>query len=64
MLDLTYYKRLITSEYRRSTNFTAMVERLLSYGLDLDSSATDLITAFEVDYARLHSSISSALLSE
>ena len=51
MLDLTYYKRLITSEYRRSTNFTAMVERLLSYGLDLDSSATDLITAFEVDYA-------------
>lgn len=51
MLDLTYYKRLITSEYRRSVNFTAMVEKLLSYGLDLDSSATDLITAFEVDCA-------------
>lgn len=51
MLDLKYYKRLITSEYRRSANFTVMVERLLSYGLDLDRSASDMITAFEVDYA-------------
>ena len=51
MLDLTYYKRLITSEYRRSANFTAMVEKLLSFGLDLDDSSSKMITAFDVDYA-------------
>ena len=33
MQNLDYYKRLVTSEYRHSPRFTAMVQKLLSYGL-------------------------------
>lgn len=51
MLDLAYYKRLVTSEYRRSPKFTAMVAKLAGYGLDLDSSADNMVSAFDIDHA-------------
>lgn len=51
MQNLDYYKRLVTSEYRSSSRFTAMVQKLLSYGLDIDDSINNMIVAFEVDNA-------------
>ncbi len=51
MLDLAYYKRLITSEYRRSPKFVAVVAKLAGYGLDLDSSADNMVAAFDIDHA-------------
>lgn len=51
MQNLDYYKRLITSEYRHSPRFVAMVKKLVNYGLDLDDSITNMIVAFEVDNA-------------
>ena len=51
MQNLDYYKRLITSEYRHSPRFVAMVEKLVNYGLDLDDSIANMIVAFEVDNA-------------
>lgn len=51
MQNLDYYKRLITSEYRHSPRFTGMVQKLLSYGLDIDNSINNMIVAFEVDNA-------------
>ena len=51
MQNLDYYKRLITSEYRHSPRFTAMVQKLLSYGLDIDDSINNMLLAFEVDNA-------------
>lgn len=49
--NLDYYKRLVTSEYRHSPHFTAMVQKLLSYGLDIDNSINNMIVAFDVDNA-------------
>lgn len=46
-----YYRRLITSEYRYSPKFTAMVEKLVQYGQDADVVADDIINAFNVDTA-------------
>ena len=51
MQKLDYYKRLVTSEYRHSPRFTAMVQKLLSYGLKVDDSINNMIVAFEVDNA-------------
>lgn len=51
MQNLDYYKRLVTSEYRHSPRFTGMVQKLLSYGLDIDNSINNMIVAFEVDNA-------------
>ena len=51
MQNLDYYKRLVTSEYRHSPRFTAMVQKLLSYGLEIDDSINNMIVAFEVDNA-------------
>ena len=51
MQNLDYYKRLVTSEYRHSPRFTAMVQKLLSYGLDIDNSINNMLLAFEVDNA-------------
>lgn len=51
MQNLDYYKRLITSEYRHSPRFVAMVKKLVNYGLDLDDSIANMIVAFEVDNA-------------
>lgn len=51
MQNLDYYKRLITSEYRHSPRFVAMVKKLVNYGLDLDDSIANMIVAFEVDSA-------------
>ena len=51
MQKLDYYKRLVTSEYRHSPRFTAMVQKLLSYGLEIDDSINNMIVAFEVDNA-------------
>lgn len=51
MQNLDYYKRLITSEYRHSSRFTAMVQKLLGYGLDIDDSINNMLLAFEVDNA-------------
>lgn len=49
--SIDYYKRLITSEYRHSPRFAAMVKKLVGYGLDLDDSINNMIVAFEVDNA-------------
>lgn len=46
-----YYRKLITSEYRHAPKFSAMVQSLVSYGLDLDDSVKTMISAFEVDNA-------------
>lgn len=46
-----YYHRLITSQYRSSPKFVAMVKKLAEYGLDLDEAAENLISAFEIDTA-------------
>lgn len=46
-----YYHRLITSEYRHSPKFVAMVEKLAGYGQDADVIADDIINAFNVDTA-------------
>lgn len=51
MQNLDYYKRLVTSEYRGSPRFTAMVEKLVNYGLDIDDSINNMLLAFEVDNA-------------
>jgi hypothetical protein len=51
MQNLYYYKRLVTSEYRHSPRFTAMVQKLLSYGLDIDNSINNMLLAFEMDNA-------------
>lgn len=51
MQNLDYYKRLVTSEYRHSPRFVAMVQKLIGYGLDLDDSISNMIVAFEVDNA-------------
>lgn len=51
MQNLDYYKRLVTSEYRHSPRFTAIVQKLLSYGLDIDNSINNMLLAFEVDNA-------------
>lgn len=51
MQNLDYYKRLVTSEYRHSPRFTGMVQKLLSYGLDIDNSINNMIVGFEVDNA-------------
>lgn len=51
MQNLDYYKRLVSSEYRHSPRFTAMVQKLLSYGLEIDDSINNMIVAFEVDNA-------------
>lgn len=51
MLNLDYYKRLVTSEYRHSPRFTAMVQELIGYGLDIDESVNNMLLAFEVDNA-------------
>lgn len=50
-LDANYYKRLITSEYRHSEKFCAMVEKLIYYGLETDSAVDSMLVAFEVDTA-------------
>lgn len=49
--DLEYYKKLVTSEYRLSPRFMAMVEKLVSFGIDLNSSVNNMLLAFEVDSA-------------
>lgn len=49
--DLAYYKRLVTSEYRSSNKFCAMVDRLIGYGLDIDVAVGNMLAAFEVDTA-------------
>lgn len=49
--DISYYKSLVTSQYKRSPKFNALLERLVSYGQDLDVAAEKMITAFEVDNA-------------
>ena len=46
-----YYHRLITSEYRNSPKFTAMVGKMVQYGQDADVVADDIINAFNVDTA-------------
>ena len=46
-----YYHRLITSEYRNSPKFTAMVEKMVQYGQDSDVVVDDIINAFNVDTA-------------
>ncbi len=51
MQNLDYYKRLVTSEYRSSTRFMSMVQKLLNYGLEIDDSINNMIVAFEVDNA-------------
>lgn len=51
MQNLDYYKRLVTSEYRHSPRFTAMVQKFVGYGLDLDDSINNMLLAFEVDNA-------------
>lgn len=51
MQSIDYYKGLITSEYRGSPRFMAMVETLVSYGADMDSSINNMLLSFEVDSA-------------
>ena len=51
MQNLDYYKRLVTSEYRSSTRFMSMVQKLVNYGLDIDDSINNMLLAFEVDNA-------------
>ena len=45
------YRRLVTSQYRRSPRFIAMVEKLAGYGLDADEAADNIISAFNPDTA-------------
>lgn len=51
MKNTEYYRGLITSEYRLSPKFTAMVLELTKYGQDTDETAENLIEAFDVDTA-------------
>lgn len=51
MNNADYYRRLITSEYRQSPRFVAMVDKLAGYGLDADDAADNIIGAFNPDTA-------------
>lgn len=46
-----YYRKLITSEYRYAQKYNAMLKKLISYGLDMDTAAENLILSFDVDTA-------------
>lgn len=51
MKDITYYKNLITSEYRLSPKFMAWLEGGLKAANDTNASAESIIAAFDIDNA-------------
>lgn len=48
---ISYYQKLITSEYRQSPKYKSMVTALVQYGQDADVVADAIIAAFDVDTA-------------
>ena len=46
-----YYRRLVTSQYRHSPRFIAMVDKIAGYGVDADEAADNIISAFNPDTA-------------
>lgn len=51
MYDSTYYLKLITSEYRHSPKFNAWLRKLIEIGCAADTTAEDIINAFNIDFA-------------
>lgn len=49
--DLTYYMKLVTSEYRNSKKFNAYLKKILEILCATDTTAEELIEAFNIDLA-------------